>query len=100
MSNMTEIAGQHWGTLTGGDMFGAVMNVYTLGIWFYAIILLFSMSMIQLKVQNFSITCIIGIMISAAAYPFMSGLPGGATMLVTVMIALGIFIILYKLFHK
>ena len=97
MVNMTATAATNWALLTGGDMWGAITSVYTipLGFWFYAIIMLFTMGMVQLKTQNFSITTIIGIMVSAAAIPFMPEYTYG---IINVMMALGIMMILYKLF--
>ena len=97
MANMTVIAAENWANFTSGDILGSVIQTQTniAGIWFYALIMLMTMTMIQMKSQNFGVTTIIGILISAAIIPFM---PENTFFIIIIMIALGIALILYKLF--
>lgn len=96
---MTQTAMTHWTNVTSGDIFGSVVYSYTsiMGLWFYAIVMLVTMTMIQLKTQNFGVTITMGILISATAIPFM---PSSTRILIYVMFALGIVGILYKLYHE
>lgn len=98
MANMTVIAQENWANFTSGDFIGASVNSYTtvMGVWFYIIVMLTTMTMIQLKLKNFGTTAIMGILISAAVIPWM---PEFTYHLILVMLALGVAGIMYKLFR-
>ena len=97
MANMTVIAAQNWANLTTGNPLSAVIAAQTgvSGVWFYVFMMLGTMTMVQLKSQNFGVTTTIGLLISAAVIPFM---PENSFFIIVVMIALGIAGIMYKLF--
>lgn len=83
------------------NLFGSVMGTYTLtmGIWFYALILFFTMVLIQIKLNNYGTTVVIGMIVTAAIMT-LNILPHETYGLIVIMIALGISFILYKVFHK
>lgn len=85
--------------LTQGDIFGAVIGSYTnvLGMWFYALVMFILMTMMYIKTQNFGTVVLTGMIISAAAIPFM---PTETLSLISIMAALGVALILYAAFHK
>jgi hypothetical protein len=83
------------------DLFGAAIGAYTLtmGFWFYALVMFFTMVLIQIKLNNFGATITTGMIITAAIIT-LNLLPTETYALIVIMIALGITFILYRVFHK
>jgi predicted branched-subunit amino acid permease len=98
MSEMAFDWASMWSMFTSGNIYGAVISSYTnvLGLWFYLLVLMLGMIMIYIKTKNFGTTTLVGILISSAVIPL---LPTQAYFAITVIIALGITIILYRVFH-
>ena len=94
----TDLLAASWAQLNTGDIFGAVLGSYTnvMGYWFYAIVMMMGMSMIYIKTQNFGTVTVTGMIISAAAIPFM---PTDTLGLIFVFLALGITFVMYRAFH-
>lgn len=88
-----------WNQFIGGDIIGASISSYTniMGFWFYALFLLLTMTMIQLRLNNFNTTALVGMLISASVIPLM---PANTQKLIAIIIILAIGTILYRVFHK
>jgi len=89
---------QAFSLFLNGKVFDAVLLSYTniLGMWFYALVMFLGMGMIYIKTQNFGTVIITGIILSSAAIPFM---PTQTLYIISIIIALGISLILYRVFH-
>lgn len=84
--------------LASGDVYGAVISSYTnvLGNFFYLSLLFLAMVMIYLKTQNFVTTTLVGILLSAFIAVFVPPITFTA---IVVAVALGITLILYRVFR-
>ncbi len=99
MASWETMINASWAQLTGGDILGASISSYTnvLGAWFYLMMMFMGLSIVYLKTKDFGTVTITGMLVSAAAIPFM---PGSSLLFIASMTAFGIALILYKTFHK
>lgn len=74
---------------------------YSMGSWFYLIVLFLGMIMIYMKTQNFGTTIISGLVLSAGFFPILYTMSGYTPALSVIygFIVLGIAAILYKIFR-
>lgn len=87
-----------YAVLLSGHYVEAAAGAYTslIGNWFWLIIFGFGLAMVQMKTNDFSVTALVGILISSLV---MSALPGPAKFVGYVLMALGATIILYRVSH-
>jgi hypothetical protein len=96
-----------WNMLLGGNIFQAMISSYTnvLGVWFYTLVIFLGMMMIYFKTRNFGTTIITGILVIAGSYSSIALgmataiIPTEAMFPIMIVIALGITVILYRVFH-
>jgi hypothetical protein len=91
-----------WNMLMSGNIIGSVLNVYTstMDVYFYYLILMLAMFMIYIKIQNFTNTVLIGILVGAAFLPLAASYSGFASAagIIYFMIVMAITLIFYKVF--
>lgn len=93
-----------WNSFRSGDILMSIIGVYTIsmGDWFYALILFFGLLMVYFKSDDFGTTIITGIIVTAAAYGAaeLNIIPVQTQFLITIFIALGITVILWRVFKS
>ena len=93
-----------WNTLISGNIPTAVISPFTqmFGSYFYVLMAFTAMMMIYFKWNDFTSTLLVGMVILAGLLPFLYAAGGVDNIypLIFALCALGITMILYKLFYK
>ena len=93
-----------WSAIMAGNIPAAVVSPFTdvFGTWFYVLMTFTAMMMIYFKWNDFNSTIIIGMLITAGELPFLVAAGGIDNIypLIYALFAMGMAMILYKLFYK